>query len=204
MQRSLRASPALICALLLLAAAIAATALPAPRPQAPPGPTVVRQTAAHVSRVHHGPRGPRGFPGVQGPAGPQGPGGLAGASGPPGAAGPAGPTGAGSLSYRSTPVLSIPSGQDLAAEAVCDPGTFATGGGVSTGSPLSFVTDSYPSSGNGSLSGGNRGWVAFVDNQDNVSITFIVFVICMPARTVNAVPSAVALKKNATIASPAH
>ncbi len=95
-------------------------------PEGPPGPTGPT-----------GPTGPPGAPGDPGEPGEPGEPGPAGPTGPPGPPGPTGPPGPSALAavYTRTAMVTEPGPDDselttLTAEALCDPGDVALGGGL--------------------------------------------------------------------------
>jgi hypothetical protein len=120
-----------------------------------------------------GPTGPRGATGPTGPAGPIGP---TGPVGPRGATGPTGPTGPASTYVRvakgtkETPV----------ADAICDPGDVATGGGAVTDfkSPDALPSIPLRSAGVPAADGDKvTGWRGFVKGG-SANQTVTVYVVC--------------------------
>ncbi len=140
--------------------------------------------ASHIAPSHttahpaaKGPRGPRGF---QGPAGPKG------ATGPTGATGPAGANGATNVIMRQGAAVVVSAGSFAKAEASCNAGERATGGGLYNEDQvfLPRITSSYPTpnptspppTGNGQVPTGWRVWVSNKDGTSN--ITVYAYVIC--------------------------
>jgi hypothetical protein len=106
------------------------------------------QPAEPISWRMRGARGPRGPEGQRGRPGPQG---EPGAVGPEGPAGPVGEPGAPGVLHTYAVIVPAPitGGPAVAAEAVCDAGDVATGGGFLTSGVIrsSFVSDAEGQSG---------------------------------------------------------
>jgi hypothetical protein len=124
-----------------------------------------------------GPRGPRGF---------QGPRGFPGPAGAKGATGPAGANGATNVVMRQGAAVVVSAGSFAKAEASCNAGERATGGGLYNEDQvfLPRITSSYPTpnpaspppTGDGQVPTGWRVWVSNKDNASN--ITVYAYVIC--------------------------
>jgi hypothetical protein len=128
-------------------------------------------TAHAAAKGPRGPRGPRGFPG------------RAGAKG---ARGPAGANGATNVVMRQGAAVVVSAGSFAKAEASCNAGERATGGGLYNEDQvfLPRITSSYPTpnstspppTGDGQVPTGWRVWVSNMGNTS--SITVYAYVIC--------------------------
>ena len=126
--------------------------------------------ARAISWNEQGNTGPRGR---AGPRGPRGRAGITGPSGPPGEAGPRGPAGP-PLEFNTYALTATTAGdarQLLTAEASCDAGDLATGGG--------FETDGTVLASIGSGGDPPTAWRAAAQAQDGtVATTLSVYVVC--------------------------
>lgn len=191
MQRHLsRPSPALVVASLALVVALGGTSYAAiTLPKNSVGTkqikknavttSKIKKNAVTTSKVKNGSLLARDFKSGQLPKGPAGP------PGDPGVA-------FGELSYRVSDTFENLAGKQTFAEAVCDDGTFAIGGGgiLSSSGVGQDINSSYPSDGSGDGTSGTAGWTVYADNQaaadpqtDPQTVT--AYVVCAPADAVD-------------------
>jgi len=142
----------------------------------------IKKNAVNTSKVENGSLLAGDFKAGQLPQGPAGPPGTPGTPGAPGAPGVA----FGVLSYRVSGDVPNPVGSQDFAEAVCDPGTFAVGGGgLLSGLTGHNLNSSYPSDGSGLGFSGTAGWAVYANNESASDKTFSAYVICAPAGVVD-------------------
>jgi Collagen triple helix repeat (20 copies) len=150
---SYRPSPAMVVAFIALLLALGSGAYAQLRiPRNSVGTAQLKANAVTSAKVRAGsllssdfragqlPRGPQGPAGPAGPAGARGATGERGPAGPPGAAGPVGPRGPAGATN-----VTLRSGNGTGqAQADCQPGERATGGGGTTGPQGGFLVTSEP------------------------------------------------------------